>query len=267
MPRYRITLCYDGSDFNGFQRQKNYPSVQEEVENALSVKLQQPVTLIASGRTDAGVHALAQVAHFDCVKEIENAENFGYAINTLLPRSIAVTSCVRAADDFHARFDALRKTYVYRIYLSKIHAPLHRKYFHVCFYDVDLDRMRAACPYFIGEHDFTSFMLSGAAVKTTVRTIYDLHIDAHEEGRQLDVVVTGNGFLHNMVRSIAGTLIDVGRGRFAAEEIPDIIAARSHARAGKTLEGCGLYLKSVEYGCDIDPLKRGNYAQNADFTE
>lgn len=250
MPRYMITLCYDGADFNGFQRQKNLRTVQEEVETALRVKLQEPIVLTASGRTDAGVHALAQTAHFDCAKPFD-PQDFGYAVNTLLPHSIAITSCVRVADDFHARFDASRKTYRYRVYFSKIHAPLHRKYFHVCFYDVDVQKMRAACPYFVGEHDFRSFMLSGAAVKTTVRTIYDLHIEQNEDGRQIDIVVTGNGFLHNMVRSIAGTLIDVGRGRFAAEEVPDIIAACDHARAGKTLEGCGLYLQSVQYDRDI----------------
>ena len=212
----------------------------------MQTKLQRPIVLHASGRTDAGVHALAQVAHFDCDVEID-CDGFGYAINTLLPRSIAITDCRRVPDTFHARFDAKRKTYVYRIYASKIHSPLHCKYFHVCFYDLDVETMQRACAYFVGEHDFRSFMLSGAAVRSTVRTIYDLHIDVKDGGRQLDIVVTGNGFLHNMVRAIAGTLIDVGRGRFALEDVPQIIAACDRRRAGKTLEGCGLYLYGVEY--------------------
>lgn len=249
--RYAITLCYDGSDFYGFQRQKDYVTVQSEVEDALRTKLQEPIVLHASGRTDAGVHALAQVAHFDCEKELD-CKGFGYAVNTLLPRSIAITDCRRVPDTFHARFDALRKTYLYRVYLSKIHSPLHRKYFHVCFYDLDLDVMDQACKYFIGEHDFRSFMLSGAKVKTTVRTVYDLHIERNEGGKQLDIFITGNGFLHNMVRAIAGTLIDVGRGRFPLESVPEIIAACDRRRAGKTLDGCGLYLCNVEYGDAMD---------------
>ena len=139
--RYAIVLEYDGANYYGFQRQRNFPSVQQTVEEALSLKLQCPFTLIASGRTDTGVHAMAQVAHFDCDVEID-ASDFGFRVNPLLPRDIAIKACYRVDESFHARFAAKRKTYVYRVYLSKIHAPLKEKYCHVCFYDVDVDKMR-----------------------------------------------------------------------------------------------------------------------------
>ncbi len=245
--RYAIVLEYDGSRYNGFQRQRGLPSIQQTVEEAISLKLQQPITIVASGRTDAGVHALAQVAHFDSDVAID-ASDFGFRINPLLPRDIAIKECYRVDDAFHARFGAKRKTYVYSVYLSKIHAPLKEKYNHICFYDVDIDAMKAACAELVGEHDFRAFMLSGTEMRDTVRTLYDAHIDVSEEGRQLRFVFCGNGFLHNMVRSMTGTLIDIGRGRFAPGDMSAIIASKKRANAGKTLEGKGLTLVSVDYG-------------------
>ena len=234
--RYALVVEYDGTNYHGFQRQNGLPSVQQELEDALSLKLQHGVTVIASGRTDAGVHARGQVVHFDSNVEID-CSDFGWRMNPLLPSDIAIKKCVKVDESFHARFGAKKKTYVYRVYLSKIHSPLKQKYNHVCFYDLDVPLMRQACEYFVGEHDFRSFMLSGAQVRTTVRTIYDMHIEVSEEGRQLDFYYTGNGFLHNMVRAITGTLIDLGRGRFTLEQIPAIIASKKRSDAGKTLEG------------------------------
>lgn len=249
--RYALVVEYDGSNYHGFQRQSGYDSIQQQLEEALSKKLQENITVIASGRTDAGVHAIAQVVHFDSEKVID-CSDFGFRINPLLPTDIAIKKCVAVDDNFHARFGAKKKTYVYRVYLSKIHSPLKQKYNHICFYDLDVKVMQEACKYFIGEHDFRSFMLSSAQVKTTVRTIYDLHIEQSEDGRQLDFYYTGNGFLHNMVRAITGTLIDLGRGRFKLEQIPEIIKSKKRSNAGKTLSGCGLYLKEVMYeGYDL----------------
>lgn len=248
--RYAIVLEYDGANYYGFQRQRNFPSVQQTVEEALSLKLQHPVTLIASGRTDTGVHALAQVAHFDSDVGID-ASDFGFRVNPLLPRDIAIKECYRVDESFHARFAAKRKTYVYRVWLSKIHAPLKEKYCHICFYDVDVEKMKSACEYLVGEHDFRAFMLSESRMDNTVRTLYDAHIEVSEEGRQLDFYFTGNGFLHNMVRSMTGTLIDVGRGRFAVSDMPSIIDSKKRANAGKTLEGKGLTLVSVDYGAPL----------------
>lgn len=244
--RYKLTISYDGSDFYGFQRQRGLISVQQCLEEALSTKLNAPITTVCAGRTDAGVHALGQVVHFDS-NQILPAD-FGFRLNPLLPESIAVLSCKQVSDDFHARFSAKKKTYRYDIYLSKIHAPLKRRYAHICVYDLNVENMKKACACLAGEHDFRSFALAESVRgKSTVRTIYDIHIEEGEGGKLLSLFVTGNGFLHNMVRAIAGTLIDVGRGRFSPEDMQSILESRDRRRAGKTVEGCGLFLVSVEY--------------------
>ena len=244
--RYKLTISYDGSDFYGFQRQRGLISVQQCLEEALSTKLNAPVTTVCAGRTDAGVHALGQVVHFDS-NQILPAD-FGFRLNPLLPESIAVLSCVQVPDTFHARFSAKKKTYRYDIYTSKIHAPLKRRYAHICVYDLNVENMKKACACLAGEHDFRSFALAESVRgKSTVRTIYDIHIEEGEGGKLLSLFVTGNGFLHNMVRAIAGTLIDVGRGRFSPEDMQSILQSRDRRRAGKTVEGCGLFLVSVEY--------------------
>lgn len=244
--RYKLTISYDGSDFYGFQRQRGLISVQQCLEEALSTKLNAPVTTVCAGRTDAGVHALGQVVHFDS-NQILPAD-FGFRLNPLLPESIAVLSCKQVPDTFHARFSAKKKTYRYDIYTSKIHAPLKRRYAHICVYDLNVENMKKACACLAGEHDFRSFALAESVKgKSTVRTIYDIHIEEGEGGKMLSLFVTGNGFLHNMVRAIAGTLIDVGRGRFSPEDMQSILESRDRRRAGKTVEGCGLFLVSVEY--------------------
>lgn len=244
--RYKLTISYDGGDFYGFQRQRGLISVQQCLEEALSTKLNAPVTTVCAGRTDAGVHALGQVVHFDS-NQILPAD-FGFRLNPLLPESIAVLSCEAAPEGFHARFSAKKKTYRYDIYLSKIHAPLKRRYAHICVYDVDVNEMKKACEYLVGEHDFRSFALAESVRgKSTVRTIYDIHIEEGEGGKLLSIFVTGNGFLHNMVRAIAGTLIDIGRGRFSSSDMPAILNSKDRRRAGKTVEGNGLFLVSVEY--------------------
>ena len=244
--RYKLTISYDGSDFYGFQRQRGLISVQQCLEEALSTKLNAPVTTVCAGRTDAGVHALGLVVHFDS-NQILPAD-FGFRLNPLLPESIAVLSCKQVPDTFHARFSAKKKTYRYDIYLSKIHAPLKRRYAHICVYDLNVENMKKACACLAGEHDFRSFALAESVRgKSTVRTIYDIHIEEGEGGKLLSLFVTGNGFLHNMVRAIAGTLIDVGRGRFSPEDMQSILESRDRRRAGKTVEGCGLFLVSVEY--------------------
>ena len=244
--RYKLTISYDGSDFYGFQRQRGLISVQQCLEEALSTKLNAPVTTVCAGRTDAGVHALGQVVHFDS-NQILPAD-FGFRLNPLLPENIAVLSCKQVPDTFHARFSAKKKTYRYDIYMSKIHAPLKRRYAHICVYDLNVENMKKACACLAGEHDFRSFALAESVRgKSTVRTIYDVHIEEGEGGKLLSLFVTGNGFLHNMVRAIAGTLIDVGRGRFSPEDMQSILESRDRRRAGKTVEGCGLFLVSVEY--------------------
>ena len=244
--RYKLTICYDGSDFYGFQRQRGLISVQECLESALSTKLNTPISTVCAGRTDAGVHALGQVVHFDYDGELP--ADFGFRLNPLLPESIAVLSCEPAAAGFHARFSAKRKTYRYDIYLSKLHAPLKRRYAHICVYDLNVENMRKACACLAGEHDFRSFALAESVRgKSTVRTIFDIRLEESESGKLLSLYVTGDGFLHNMVRAIAGTLIDVGRGRFSPQDMQTILDSKDRRRAGKTVEGCGLFLVNVEY--------------------
>ena len=244
MARYKLTVCYDGGDYYGFQRQNSLPTVQQKLEEALSTRFQQPITVHPSGRTDAGVHAIAQVVHFDVDAELKTS-SFGYSINTLLPKDIAVTSCEKVDDSFHAQFGAKRKTYLYKICLCKIHSPLKLKYYHICFYDLDIAKMKQACGYFEGEHDFRAFMLANDEKENTIRTIYSLNIE--QCGDEIYIRVTGNGFLHNMVRIIAGTLIDVGRGRLSPQDISKIIDSKKHIGTGKTLDPQGLYLESVIY--------------------
>lgn len=244
--RYKLTLCYDGGDFYGFQRQRGLISVQECLETALSTKLNMPISTVCAGRTDAGVHALGQVVHFDYDGELP--ADFGFRLNPLLPESIAVLSCERVPESFHARFSAKRKTYRYDICLSKLHAPLKRRYAHICVYDLNVENMKKACACLLGMHDFRSFALAESVRgKSTVRTIFDIHLQESEEGKMLSLFVTGDGFLHNMVRAIAGTLIDVGRGRFSPDDMKSILESKDRRRAGKTVEGCGLFLVNVEY--------------------
>lgn len=244
--RYLMTISYDGSDFCGFQRQNNVETIQGELEKNLSKILQEDVQIVASGRTDTGVHALAQKVHFDTNKDLDLGK-VQYSLNSMIKKSISIVKIEKVSDEFHARYSAKKKTYVYKIYLSKINEPLKRKYYHICSYDLDVEKMKQACIYLLGEHDFKAFCVENPQIKTTVREIYDIHIEQKDENKEIDIYVTGNGFLHNMVRSIAGTLVDVGRGRFTPEYTKEILESLNHQKAGKTLDGCGLYLQSVDY--------------------
>ena len=242
-----MTISYDGSDFFGFQRQNDLPTIQGEIEKALHTILQEDITICASGRTDAGVHALGQVAHFDTQKQILDEDKFKYSLNSLLPKSIDILKIEKVTDDFHARYSVHEKTYIYKIYLSKTNEPLKRKYFHICSYPLDIEKMNKAIKAIIGEHDFKAFCVENPQIKTTIRTIYDAHIDVLDNGKEVDIVLSANGFLHNQVRSIAGTLVDIGRGRFEVEDMARILESKDHQKAGKTLDGCGLYLYKVAY--------------------
>ena len=245
--RYVLTISYDGSDFYGFQRQKDLITIQGELEKALHTILQEDIQIQASGRTDAGVHALGQVVHFDTQKSIEDTGKFVYSLNSMLPKSIDVLDIKEVDDSFHARYSVHEKTYIYKIYLSKTNEPLKRKYYHICSYDLDIEKMKKAIKVIVGEHDFKAFCVENPQIKTTVRTIFDAHIDVLDGGKEIDIVMTANGFLHNQVRSIAGTLVDIGRGRFEVEDMQKILDSKNHQKAGKTLDGCGLYLYKVAY--------------------
>lgn len=242
--RYKITVEYNGRDFCGWQRQKNGRSVQEELETVLSGLFGVKTAVQGSGRTDAGVHAIGQAAHFDAETSIP-VDKIPFAVNTMLPQDVKVKACEQVADDFHAQFGAKRKTYRYRLYFAPHLSPLRADLAEQITSNLDIDAMKRAAKHIEGEHDFKAFSASGGKVKTTVRTVYSVVVNRQDDELYIDV--TGNGFLYNMVRIIAGTLVYVGESRIAADDIPDILASRDRKRAGKTLPACGLYLLEVKY--------------------
>lgn len=238
-----IEISYDGTNYSGWQRQKNSLGIQGELELAIEKVTKKKVSVIGSGRTDAGVHALAQIANFDVDTTIP-IEKMAEVISNALPKDISVNDARVVSDEFHSRYSAHRKTYRYQLYRSRIRNPFLMKYAYQLKYDVDVDKMRSEAKKFIGEHDFVGFMSKGSSVKTTVREIYD--IDVFEEGELIVIEVCGNGFLYNMVRIIAGTLVDIGRGRIV-DSVEKILESKNRDRAGHTAPAHGLFLKSVEY--------------------
>lgn len=252
--RFRAVISYFGKEYVGWQRQLNGPSVQEALERALSETFGAPTHATASGRTDAGVHAEGQVVHFDADTAIP-PEKIPFAVNTRLPDDISMLSCEPVSEDFNARFSAKRKTYRYDIYVSRHRRPvLEQTHAHVVI-PLSLTAMRACADAIEGEHDFKGFEASGSAVKSTVRTVYSIELKAEgaaedgtlSEGR-LSVYVTGNGFLYNMVRIIAGTLVYAGQGKLSVEDVERVLETGDRTLAGKTLPPHGLTLVSVGYG-------------------
>ncbi|MGN0795403.1 MAG: tRNA pseudouridine(38-40) synthase TruA [Christensenellales bacterium] len=245
--RFKLTVEYDGTKYHGWQKQENALTVQETLEKALA-KLGINATTTASGRTDSGVHAKGQVVHFDGDVKIP-CESLPLAINSYLPSDVAVVKCEKAADDFNARFDAKRKTYCYRMYVSRLRHPLlENNHYHVTG-NIDLEKMKSAAKVIEGEHDFKCFEASGSTVSDTVRTIYEIKIKTTEliDCREIEIYVTGNGFLYNMVRIIAGTLLYVGQGKLSVDDVKNILENKDRTAAGKTLSAKGLTLEEVVY--------------------
>lgn len=256
--RYRAVISYYGANYVGWQRQLNGLSVQEVLEKALEKTFGAPTSATASGRTDAGVHALGQVVHFDADTSIP-ADKVPFAVNTHLPDDVSMLSCEIAPENFNARFSAKRKTYCYKIYVSKHRLPvLELDHEHIT-YPLDLDKIEQAAKIIEGTHDFKCFEASGSVVKNTVRTVYSVdvvtrHFDnatVRADGKffdgELSISVTGNGFLYNMVRIIAGTLVYVGIGKLTPQDVSRILETGDRKAAGKTLGAKGLTLMSVQY--------------------
>lgn len=242
--RYLLRVAYDGTEYCGWQVQPNKRTVEGELNIALSELLGTQVEVIGASRTDAGVHADGNVAVFDAETSIP-AHKIKYALNNRLPEDIVITESVSVDNDFHPRHTDCVKTYRYRILNSELPDPNRRR--NSTFYrgKLDIENMRKAATYIVGEHDFRCFMASGSQVKDTVRHVYSLDIDS--DGDMLTMTIRGNGFLYNMVRIIAGTLIDVGRGAKRPEEVEDIIASLDRTRAGNTAPAKGLTLHKIEY--------------------
>ncbi|MBQ4097976.1 MAG: tRNA pseudouridine(38-40) synthase TruA [Clostridia bacterium] len=241
----KLTVTYDGTNYCGWQVQPNKITVQEVIEKALLTLTGEKIKVIGSGRTDAGVHAEGQVAHFKREKENIPPEKFALALNIILPDDVKIVKSERADDDFSARRSAKRKTYVYRTYVSTAILPLKDRYALQLEKQPDVSAMKECAKLIEGEHDFKAFCSSGTSVKTTVRTVYS--IDIEERGNEIIFSVTGNGFLYNMVRIIVGTLLAVGRGKIGKKEVEDMLATGKRALGGKTIPAKGLTLLSVEY--------------------
>lgn len=242
--RILLTLEYDGTAYAGWQRQENALAVQQVVEEAVSKLVGARTVLFGASRTDAGVHAMGNVAVFDTEARMA-ADKFVFALNQRLPEDICVQDSCEVPMDFHPRFQKTVKTYEYRILNRKFPLPAYRLNTYFYYYPLDVEKMQKAAAYLVGEHDFASFCAAGAQVKTTVRTVYSLDVD--KDGDLITIRITGNGFLYNMVRIIAGTLIRTGTGEWEPECVPEILEARSRAKAGPTAPAKGLTLMEIRY--------------------
>jgi tRNA pseudouridine38-40 synthase len=244
LPKIRMEIAYDGTDFHGFARQRNLRTVQGTLEATLHRILGYPVEVFGSGRTDAGVHARGQVVHFT-QSYGPPPERYPYLLRRVLPRDILPLSAEAVPDDFHARFSARGKVYRYTLQRAPVEDIFTRRYAWHVPGELDEQAMQAAARHLIGEHDFTSFCAASTPIEDKRRTIWDVSFE--RRGTYLDIYCHGNGFLQYMVRIIVGTLVDVGQGRLAAEAIPDILAARDRRLAGQTAPAHGLTLWRVEY--------------------
>lgn len=244
MKRVMLTVAYDGTAYSGFQVQENAKTIEGELNRCLSGLFSEDIKVIGASRTDAGVHALCNVAVFDTNARMPG-EKISYALNQRLPEDIRIRRSKEVETDFHPRRCESRKTYEYRIINSQFPLPTKRLYTHFTYIPLDVIRMQAAALYLVGEHDFKSFCSIASQAETTVRTIYDLQVE--QEGEEIIIRVTGNGFLYNMVRIIAGTLMEVGKGRWEAEYVPNILGALDRTEAGPTAPACGLMLTNYEF--------------------
>ncbi len=244
MKNVKLTIEYDGTNYHGWQRQSNAQTVQEMIEKAIRGLTGEQITINGSSRTDHGVHAYGQVANFFTQSNIPH-DRFSYALNRMLPEDIVIRSSEEVSMDFHARYCSKGKKYRYLIYNSNFPSAIFRNRSYHVSYDLNMDNMKMALPFFKGTHDFSAFKATGSSVKTSVRTIYDANLTRVDDNIWFEV--SGDGFLYNMVRIMAGTLVDVGMGRIKAEEIPCIIKSLDRKKAGRTAPPQGLYLVEVYY--------------------
>ena len=248
---YRLTLGYRGTVYAGWQRQVNALAVQQVVEESLGRVFAEPVTVHGAGRTDAGVHARGQVAHFVSERDFPLL-GLVHATNRLLPSDVRVIAAARMPDGFHARKHAESKTYRYRLVRTRVLQPLDAPFAVRVQGDLDTDALRRATAESVGRHDFTAFALAGGSHRTAERTIFAA--DWEERGADLTLAVVGDGFLRGMVRSLVGTLLEVGAGRRSVAEFRALLAGRPRAEAGPTAPPQGLELFRVRYGTNWKPL-------------
>lgn len=242
--RVRLTVAYDGTNYHGWQVQDNGITIESELNRALSELLGEQIQVIGASRTDSGVHALGNIAVFDTESRMPG-EKFSYALNQRLPEDIRIQCSEEVAADWHPRHCESRKTYEYRIYRAEFSMPVRRLYSYFTYRPLDVEQMRRAAAYLVGEHDFKSFCQTGAQVESTVRTVHSLEIE--EQGPELVIRVCGNGFLYNMVRIIAGTLMEVGQEKRTPESMKTVLATKDRSAAGPTAPAHGLTLVKYEF--------------------
>lgn len=244
MKRVRLIISYDGTNYCGWQVQINGITVEEIINRELSNLLGEEITVIGASRTDSGVHAIGNVAVFDTETKIP-AEKISFALNQRLPDDIRIQRSEEVSADFHPRYCDSTKTYEYKILNRKFPDPLNRLYTYFVYMPLDVKKMKIAAEYLVGEHDFASFCSAGSQVKTTTRIIYAL--DITKERDMINIRISGNGFLYNMVRIIVGTLLKVGLGVYPPEHVKEILEAKDRYQAGPKAPARGLTLVGIEY--------------------
>lgn len=244
MKRVKLIVAYDGTNYHGWQVQDNGITIEEVLNRTISELVQEDIKVIGASRTDAGVHACGNVAVFDTESRIPG-DKFSFALNQRLPEDIRIQESCEVDADFHPRYADTVKTYEYNILNRRFELPSKRLYAAFCYYPMDIERMNQAAAYLVGEHDFKSFCSAGAQVQTTVRTIYAVNVTKEDD--MVHIRITGNGFLYNMVRIIAGTLMQVGTRLMEPEQVKGILEARDRSKAGPTAVAKGLTLVEIRY--------------------
>lgn len=256
MRRIKLTVAYDGTNYSGWQAQNNAVTVEGVLNKVLTKVLKEEIVVIGASRTDAGVHAMGNIAVFDTESTIPG-ERFMYVVNQKLPEDIVVVASEEVPLDWHPRHQNSRKTYEYHIYNSKIPNPTKRLYTSFVSFDLDVTLMKEGAKHLLGEHDFAGFCSIKTQAKSTVRTIYDLQVMQKDE--EIIIRVTGNGFLYNMVRIIAGVLIRVGRGFYPPEKVLELLEGRERTGEAITAPPSGLCLMGIEYENDLTNKVDINY--------
>lgn len=255
MQKFKLTIEYDGTAYHGWQRQNDAPTIQKTIEAAVETMTGKRVTLIAAGRTDAGVHALGQVAHFVVDTKL-TSDIFQKGLNSLLPTDIVIKDCASVHESFHSRYDALSKVYDYCILNRLLPAALFRQYAWHIKRKLDVEAMRMAMACLKGRHDFSAFEASGSPRSHAVRTVMDLNLTARDKEGYLVFTIEADGFLRHMARNIVGTLTDVGTGKISPEEFQNILMSKDRRRAGITAPAHGLVLRQVKYPATVETKSR-----------
>ena len=254
MRRIKLVVSYDGTAYCGWQLQPNGVTIEEVLNKALSSLLKEDIQVIGASRTDSGVHAMGNVAVFDTESRIPG-DKICFALNQRLPDDVRIQASEEVPLTFHPRKVNCVKTYEYKILNRKIDMPLQRLYSHFCYFNLDLEKMQKAASYLIGEHDFKSFCTVRTQAEETVRTIYSLTVTKADD--LITIRISGSGFLYNMVRIIAGTLVKIGMGVYPPEKMEEILEEKNRAAAGPTIPARGLTLVSLEYEKELAPYLEG----------